>query len=250
MKAQVVATLEDGVGKVRINRPEKKNAIDSATARALRDAVETFGATADCIGVLICGAGGDLSSGADLSESAGASAALRWRDTPAAAMLRAVRASAVPVAAVIDGWAAGLGMGIAGAATFAVAGVGSRFYLPESKLGFFPFGVAPYVTRRVRPERVLEWSLSGEPLSLAEARAAGLVTHQAEAGDAEHVGRALLVRFRAAGPAVIRQGAAWVRQCDPGYRDELAADWNGEQLDAALARRHKPALRTAADQKG
>jgi enoyl-CoA hydratase len=231
----VVAEMLDGIGRLMINRPETKNALDPATARALARAVREFGGDPRCTGIVICGAGGDLSSGADRGAMRPpGKPAPRWRDSPSAAMLAAVADSPIPVAAAIDGWAVGLGMGLAGAATFAVAGAGARFLLPESRLGFFPFGVAPYLARRVRPERVLEWSLSAEPVPAAEARAAGLVTHEAPAGEAGDVASALLATFRAAGPGVARQGMAWARTCDEG----LAAmhTWCGEQLDAARGR--------------
>jgi enoyl-CoA hydratase/carnithine racemase len=233
--AEMLTGSASGIGRLMINRPEKKNAIDPATARALTRGVREFGADPGCVGIMLCGAGGDLSSGADLdAPRPSGEPSPRWRDSPSSALLAAVAHSPVPVAAVIDGWAAGLGVGLAGAATFALAGAGARFVLPESKLGFFPFGVVPYLARRVRPERVLEWSLSAEPVPVSAARAAGLVTHEAPAGEAEDAARALLAGFRAAGPDVTRQGMAWIRTCDPELA--AAASWCGEQLDAARGR--------------
>jgi enoyl-CoA hydratase/carnithine racemase len=199
------------VGLVEIRRPHRRNAVDGTTATLLAEAVTRLGADPAVTAIVLCGQGGDLSSGADMGEPLPDPATVPWRQTPHARMLRVVRTSALPVVAAVEGWALGLGLGLVGASTYAVAGADARFGFPEARFGFFPMGAAPNVIRRVRPDLVLRWALTGRHLDAAEAAAHALVTDLVPSGQALPAARDLATELGAAPRHVVTEGMAWLR---------------------------------------
>jgi enoyl-CoA hydratase/carnithine racemase len=239
----VRTTLSAAVGEIVIDRPAARNAIDSAMAIEIARGVGELSGDPACRAVIISGRGGDLSSGADTREPAEAQPRFAWPQTPRSVMLRAIRASAVPVIAAVDGWAVGLGLGIVGACTYAVVGAGSRFLLPEAKLGFFPYLVAPYLVRRVRPEVVVAWALSGHQVDAGAALASGLATEVCPAGEAHTVARDLAARLVDAPSDVVHQAMGWHAQQAASSDAETVLSWCEEQMAAVNA-----AQRTESDQ--
>jgi enoyl-CoA hydratase/carnithine racemase len=197
----------DRIGRIEIRRPHRRNAVDIAAAKAISAGLATLAADPDCAAVVLCGQGGDLSSGADLKAAdpptpAGAASART-------VLLADIAASPLPVVAAIDGAAVGFGVGLAAAATFAVAGADARFGLPEVRHGFYPEQVVPYLARRVTPATALRWALTGRTVDAADAAAAGLVATVCTPGDAERVATEL-ARELATGPRdVIEAGMRW-----------------------------------------
>jgi enoyl-CoA hydratase/carnithine racemase len=225
--------LSAGIGHVEICRPRKKNAMTSAMGEDLLRALRRLEGDAGCAAVVISGRGGDLSSGADLGEPRDPDL-LAWTDAPHARLLRAIRAARLPVIAVVDGWALGLGLGLVGAATYAVAGHGSRFSLPEIRAGYLPYAVLPHLVPRTPAETVLRWAVSGAVLTVDEALAAGLVTHAAEAGGALELARDLASAFTRVPRALVEEGMAFVRESRARGGDVVG--WCEEQMDVVLAR--------------
>jgi enoyl-CoA hydratase/carnithine racemase len=198
----------DGIGRIEIRRPHRRNAIDIASARAISDGLRVLADDCTCTAILLCGQGGDLSSGADL-KATDEEPTPPGRPSARTLMLADIAATPLPVIAVIDGWAIGTGLGMAAAATFAVAGEESRFCLPEVRQGFYPHQVVPHLTRRVAPETVLRWALSGVTVGATEAAAAGLVTSVCAAGQAAATARALAGELATGSREVVELGMRW-----------------------------------------
>jgi enoyl-CoA hydratase/carnithine racemase len=202
---EVDVSCVDGVGRIEIRRPQLRNALDEASADAIRAAVEAFDADPACAAVLLCGQGGDLSSGADQREARSSR-----RPSARTLMLQAIAASTRPVIAVVDGWAVGTGVAMVAAATFAVSGRGSRFGLPEARSGFFPVQVAPYLTGRMRPDVALAWMLRADVLDADQAAAAGLVTSLCDTGRAEETAHDVVAGWVGERP-VVHAAMQWYR---------------------------------------
>src|SRR3712207_1669919 len=66
-KPPLLYQIEGATALVTLNRPEKRNALNDALVRALKDALRDADAREDVRAVLITGAGADFCSGADLS---------------------------------------------------------------------------------------------------------------------------------------------------------------------------------------
>jgi enoyl-CoA hydratase/carnithine racemase len=206
----VSAQVEGNVLHITLRRPERRNAFDRGLADAALAAVSGAQVDQSLRVVVLRGEGGTLSAGADTSDPADFEASRRnYVSDPRARLMRAVRGSTIPVVAAIDGYALGLGMALAGASTFALATRRSTFGMPEASMGFFPFGVAPFLTDRITVSRVLEWALTARRIPAEEAHTHGLVTHLVEDDALE---RALdeLVRGLASTPrGVLVAGLQW-----------------------------------------
>src|SRR5579862_3614719 len=107
----------DAVLTLTINRPQIRNAVDAPTMIALGDAIRQLDESGDVRVVVITGAGGAFSSGADISaaQQPGASpdGVYRLLTEAYAPTLKAVRACPWPVIAAVDGMAAGIGCDLA-----------------------------------------------------------------------------------------------------------------------------------------
>lgn len=198
----------DAVLRITLQRPEKRNAINDALAESALAAFQDGAQDPSVSVVVLDGAGGTLSAGADLSGGI-ENKMDDYSEQPLARLLRAVCLSPVPVIAVVDGYALGAGLGLAGAATFAVATPRSTFGLPEAPLGFFPFGVVPHLTARVRPHVVLEWALTGRRFGIDEAVSAGIVTHVAEESELAGTVDSLAAGLCTVPGDMVRTGMRW-----------------------------------------
>jgi enoyl-CoA hydratase len=125
---------------ITLNRPAKRNALNTELCHRLREAVT--GAVSDGTrAIVLTGAGTSFCSGADLGEvyGAGFRAALY-------AMLHAVTGAPVPVVAAVNGPAIGAGTQLAIAADLRVAAPAARFAVPTAKLGL---AADPWTIRRL-----------------------------------------------------------------------------------------------------
>ena len=168
----------DGVARITLNRPDKRNAIISEMMSALRDALQRAADDATVRVLLIRGAGKDFCAGLDLSEvlksaenaDASLASARRLGD-----LYIAMRRHPKPIIAAVQGRALGGGAGIATASDLIIATKSAQFGYPEVKLGFIPAIVATMLRRAVNERQAMELALTGEPLSASRANAIGLI---------------------------------------------------------------------------
>ncbi len=186
---------ERGVLTLRLDRPEKRNAVDDEMMLALVDAFDTA-ATDDRVRVIVLeGAGEHFCGGADIVARNANKADRRPRagsiqrrlPTQAHRLIPQVCAIQVPVVAKVRGWAAGIGFQLALAADFTIAAGDARFWQPFAERGFTPDSGATWLLpRRVGDVRARELLLLGRALTGDEAAAWGAI-HRAVA--ARRVGR-------------------------------------------------------------
>jgi enoyl-CoA hydratase len=168
----------DGIAFLRINRPEKRNALDSATRAELIAALDWAGACNDVRVVVVTGAGDKaFASGADLSESANVHTALELRASlEARRVYDAVSECPKPVVAMINGHCLGGGCELALSTDIRVASHQARFGQPEIQLGIIPGGGATQrLPRLIGLGQTLRLVLTGESIDAAEALRLGLV---------------------------------------------------------------------------
>lgn len=169
----LITTEADGAVRiVRINRPEKKNALTSAMYAALAEALRPDPSVAV---VVILGAPGAFSAGNDMADfvSAAASGSL---GEPILAFLRALARSPVPLVAGVDGIAVGVGTTLLFHCDFVVASDRSRFRTPFTDLGLVPEAASSLLGPRIMgPHRAFELLVAGEIFDAPRALAAGFV---------------------------------------------------------------------------
>jgi methylglutaconyl-CoA hydratase len=153
----VLDASPSGEATVLLNRPERRNAFDALTIRALTEAFETLHAADHVRVVFLCGAGGAFSAGADLDwMRAAAEASVEDNRDDAMALARMLKAlHDVPAltVALVEGPAYGGGAGLVAACDMAVAVRGATFAFSEVKLGLTPATISPYVVAAIGPRR-------------------------------------------------------------------------------------------------
>ncbi len=176
-----------------LNRPAKRNAISELMRQALiaelRDPQ-----TASCRVLILHGAGGVFSAGADLTETAQISNQQRLSSWDA--LMQTLDDVPVPVIAAVEGLAYGAGFELALACDMIVAAEDTRFALPEVKYGFLPgSGGTQRLVRAVGKHRAMAIILATEPIDAAEALARGVASMLCKSGAALETAAALAERI-------------------------------------------------------
>jgi enoyl-CoA hydratase len=219
---------------VTIDRPEARNAVDTAGAEGLAAAVDRLdGDEGLRVGVLT-GAGGTFCAGMDLKAFVAGERPFVG-DRGFAGIVR--RPPVKPLIAAVEGWAVAGGFEIALACDLIVAARDARFGIPEVKRGLVAAGGALIrLPRRIPYHLAVELALTGDPIDAERAHAIGLVARLAEPGGAVTAARELAATIAANGPLAVAatkriltadEAGAWERQAemaDPVFVSEDARE--------------------------
>ena len=234
---------ERGVLTLRLDRPEKRNAIDDEMMRTLVDAFDSA-ATDDHVRVIVLeGAGDHFCGGADIvARNTGGAAGDRPRagaiqrrlPTQAHRLIPQVCSIQVPVVAKVRGWAAGIGFQLAIAADFTIAAGDARFWQPFAERGFTPDSGATWLLpRRVGDVRARELLLLGRALSGEDAAAWGLIHRAVAPGALDEAVDEVVTRL-ASGPTVALGLTKWLLHASAGIslEEHLANEAFAMELSA------------------
>lgn len=130
-----IVTVEDGIGRLRLNRPEKRNALNGALSRAVIDGMARLDADPAVVVIVIEGTDGAFCAGADMAEAMEAEAAGAVHTDSAGRAAERVEASPKPLIAAIDGPAYGAGALLACACDLRVLAEGARLRFPGAEYG-------------------------------------------------------------------------------------------------------------------
>ena len=203
MAAGISLERRGGVAIVTIDRPQVRNAIDLATARAVAAALDELDRSPDLVVGVIAGAGAGFSAGMDLK--ALAATGERPVDEARGAFGLCRRPPEKPLIAAVEGNALGGGFEIALACDCIVAAEDARFGLPEVKRGLVAgAGGVLRLPRRIPRNVALELAITGEPIGAARAYELGLVNRLAPAGGALAAALELAATVAANAPLAVR----------------------------------------------
>ncbi len=183
----VLSDRQSGVRRLTINRPERRNALNSETIFALKDALNEAARDPGSRVVVLTGAGGAFSSGADLRGGGSG----RSDSTPAGdvmedgfnAVIRAIWNLPKPVLAAVDGVAAGFGCSLSLACDVRLASSTARFSLIFVQRALTIDGGASYLLPRLAGLKGIELALTGEVIPAQEAERIGLVNRVIPEGE-------------------------------------------------------------------
>ena len=203
--------LVENRGAVRIltmNRPEKRNALNSDLTRALLDGLRAADAADSVASVVLAGAGKGFCAGADLAE---------FKDlTPEKQHLVDARAEltmqlhlafskmAKPVVTAINGAAMGGGAGLAIAGDLAVMAQSATIGYPETRHGIVAALVMANLVRQVGRKAAFELVALGDPIGAERALALGMVNHVVADEDLLSASLVLAERLSKVNPEAIR----------------------------------------------
>lgn len=209
-----------GVGWIRLNRPDKLNALTSKMAGEAVDALASAAADPEVRCMVITGQGRGFSAGQDLAEfqadgleSLDIAEHLR---TGYNRLIRAIVDLPKPVVAGVNGVAAGAGLSLALACDVRISSDAASFLQAFVRIGLIPdSGSTYFLPRAVGAARALEMSITGRKVDAEEALRIGLVHRVVPAGRFEEELSALAAEMaslptRAIGAAklLVAEGAA------------------------------------------
>jgi 2-(1,2-epoxy-1,2-dihydrophenyl)acetyl-CoA isomerase len=231
-----VERRDDGLLRLHLDKPDKRNALDDAMVATLIAEVEAAGRDEAVRSILLTAAGDHFCSGFDIvGRNAGSDAKPRigsiQRRLPVEAhrLIPAICTTQVPVVVAARGWVAGIGLHLAAAADFLVLADDARVWEPFSQRGFTPdSGGTWLLPRLVGLQRARELLLLGTAITGATAVEWGLGHRSVPAADVDVVADELAARL-ASGPTVSLGLTKWLlqtaaeRTMDQHLRDEAFA---------------------------
>ncbi len=198
----IVTKTSEDVLELCINRPDKKNALTNAMYGGLADALERANSDGSIRCVLISGAGGDFTSGNDLSDFAAVAAGtLKWSDMQVGRFLSRIAAFDKPLVAAVRGVAIGIGTTMLLHCDLVYLDDTAVLAAPFVDLGLVPEAASS----RLLPERIgyvraFGMFALGERLTAEEAHRLGLANAVIPSGELLPKARAAAVGLAAKAP--------------------------------------------------
>ena len=221
--------IDGAVARIRLNRPETRNAFDDVVIAELTRAFEQAGAAPGVRAVVLSADGPAFCAGANLNWMRRMADYTREQNIADAAtladMLRTIAECPKPTVARVQGDVYAGGMGLVAACDVAVSVDAAWYCLSEVKIGLIPATISPYVIRAMGARAAQRYFLTAERFTAADALRIGFV-HEVVAADALDSKVDDIVRALAgASPAAV------------GACKQLLRDVAGREIDAALIAR-------------
>jgi len=200
----IILERKEGVAILRLNRPEKLNAINRKMMEELESAVVEIVKDRDMRVLVITGAGRAFCSGADIGDMAQAAAPIdiRYWTQMAHKTILALTDLEKPVIAKVNGVAVGIGCSLALSADIIIASENAQFSLIFSRIGLIPDGGSLFhLPRLVGPAKAKELIFTAKMVDAKEAERIGLINKTVPADELDNEVNTLAKQL-AEGPTV------------------------------------------------
>ncbi|HEY6754256.1 MAG TPA: crotonase/enoyl-CoA hydratase family protein [Pseudolabrys sp.] len=232
LPASLAAERHGSVAVLKLNRPQKRNALDDETIIGIEQFFTSLPAGIDA--VLLAGEGEHFSAGLDLSElserdiAQGIAHSRLWHRA-----FEKIQFGKVPVVAVLHGAVVGGGLELAAAAHVRVAERSAYYALPEGSRGIYVGGGGSVrIPRLIGVARMMDMMLTGRTYSAEEGQAMGLTTYLVDPGKGFAKGLELAQRIAGNAPLTnfaVMHALPRIAEMDP------ASGYSVEALMAAIA---------------
>ncbi len=176
--SSIISSIENGVGIIRFNRPDKFNSFNREMALALQGVLDDFAADKTVRALLITAEGKAFCAGQDLAEAIddfgpGIQRIVREHYNP---IIKKIRSIEKPVVCAVNGVAAGAGANIALACDIVLAGNSASFIQAFSKIGLVPdSGGTFFLPRLIGFQRASALMMLGDKVSASDALQMGMI---------------------------------------------------------------------------
>jgi enoyl-CoA hydratase len=208
MYKTLLATNENGILTITINRPDKLNALNKEVMEDLNDITEEIEKKPDIKAAIITGsgkkafvAGADISEFIGLSRSEGIELAKKGQN-----IFFKIENCSKPIIAAVNGFALGGGCELAMACHFRIASENAKFGQPEVNLGLIPgYGGTQRLVQLIGKGRALEYLMSGALIDASDALHFGLVNYVVPQEELLNKGKSLLEVITGKAPLAINR---------------------------------------------
>ena len=228
----VSLTKKDGIGRVRLQRPESRNALSAVMIDELASVIGEVEADADLRVVIIEGEGKSFCAGMDLKGVRDDPTAMGGMLEGLAEISVRIRDLSVPTIARAHGAAIGGGCGLLAICDFAITHPEARIGYPEVDLGICPAVVAPWLIQRIGAGRARSLLLAGGTMNGEAALACGLVDECVSLETLDEAVERRAGRIIAGGKNAVRVTKDWLNELEG---DKIRQDvLKGGQLSASV----------------
>ena len=221
---EVLYEVDEGIARLTINRPERRNALSWTVVDELRRRVAECKADPSARVLVLTGAGDKaFCAGADLGGMAAGAGYLDLHDARGqlAELFRDLWALGKPTVARVRGFCLAGGFGLALSCDLVIAADDAVFGTPEIDVGLWPYMITVPLCRSMPPKRALELMMTGRRVIAAEADRVGFVNQVVTVRDLDRTVDELAARLASKPPATMRLG-----------RDSFYAVWDQAAEDA------------------
>jgi enoyl-CoA hydratase/carnithine racemase len=182
-----VIVIDDGPIRIlRLNRPDKRNALTDQMYETLAESLENAAVSKSIRCVVIAGGPAAFCAGGDLADFLYAARSMEGLRPQAMRFLHRLAHAGKPLVAAVQGAAIGIGTTMLLHCDYVVAAIDARFSTPFANLGLVPeAGSSLLMPRLMGNRRAFELLVMGHPLDADEAKAVGLVNAVVPAGEVE-----------------------------------------------------------------
>ena len=201
----ILESIADGVMQLRLNRPERMNALGHDMSKRLLAAVESALAS-KARAILVRGTGKSFCAGADLKERREMNAEQRAAHNAAInSFINALANAPVPTIAVINGLALGGGCELAMVCDMRIMAADATIGLTETRIGVIPgAGGTQRLPRFIGTAHALELMMTGEPIRGERAAEIGLVNWSVPADQLDAKAKSLASVIASRSPLGVR----------------------------------------------
>ena len=223
---EVLYAAADGVARITINRPERRNAMSWGVIAGIRERVAEAKADSDVRVVVLTGAGEKaFCAGADLGGMGAGAGFLELHEGRGglAELFRELWALGKPTVARVRGYALAGGFGLALACDFVLASDDAQFGTPEIDVGLWPYMITVPLVRSMPPKKALELMLTGRRVSAEEGERIGFVNQVVKVKELDEAVDSFAGSLAKKSPAIVKLGrdsfyAVWDQAADEALR--------------------------------
>jgi enoyl-CoA hydratase/carnithine racemase len=219
----ILLEKSDFTATITFNRPEVFNAYSEQMSQEIKAAVAEVGQDEAVRVLFLTGAADNFLAGADINMLNSWSAVAKTQGSPEVKQIldnhfspTSLEELPIPVIALVDGMAWGMGSEIAIAADIRICTTRASFAQPEINLGIITGGGASQrLPRIVGTAKAMEMILTGKPVSARDADKWGLVSQVVEPEHLEEAGIKMAKAIAAKSPLMVK----WAKECVHLVRD-------------------------------
>jgi len=239
-------------GRIVINRPDMRNALNDVVIAEIQTALDAFVADGSVRAIVITGAGKAFSAGGDLGAMKNADGETKKLGGGLPDLMKSIREAPKPVIALVNGAAFGGALGLIAACDIAIGADDAKFSFSEARLGLAPAMISPYVVDAIGARNARRFFLTGERFDAATAKEISLLHMTAPVADLETTLADVAGNITACGPIALAECKALIAKVeDADITDALMNDLaaliarlrasdEGQEGIAAFLKKHKP----------